>query len=54
MLHILGYNLALFEEKSYLVARYVLVREVRTTQVFFLTLLIDRKAGISHNHNADL
>ena len=54
MLHTLGHNLALFEEESYLVTRYDLVREVCTAQVFFLTLLIVQKEGISHNHNADL
>ena len=54
MLYTLSHNLALFEEKSYLITRYVLVREVRITQVFFLTFLIVWKAGISHNHNADL
>lgn len=47
-------NLVSFEEESYLIARYDLVREVRTVQIFFLTLLIVRKEDINHNHDANL
>ena len=34
----IGRNLVLFEEENYLLTRYDLVSEVRTVQVFFLTL----------------
>ena len=47
-------NLVLFEEENYLLARYDLVREVRTVQVFFLTFLRVQKEGINHNHGAGL
>lgn len=47
-------NLVSSEEESYLIARYDLVRKVRTVQIFFLTLLIVRKEDINHNHDANL
>lgn len=35
----MDYNPALFKKESYLITKYDLIREVYTTQVFFLTLL---------------
>lgn len=50
----MDYSLILFEEENYLLARYDLVKEVRTVEVFFLTFLRVQKKGINHNHGAGL
>ena len=50
----MGHSLVLFKEENYLLARYDCVKEVRTVEVFFLTLLRVQKEGINHNHGAGL
>lgn len=50
----MGHSLILFEEENYLPAKYELVKEVRISPVFFLSLLTVHQEDINCNHDAGL
>ena len=50
----ISHSLVFFEEENYLIARYDLVKEVCTFEVFFLTLLRVQKEGINYNYGTSL
>lgn len=47
----MGHNLILFEEENYLFTKYEMVKGVRSSQVFFLTLLTVHQKNINCNYN---